>query len=67
MQQLIRTAAAELATFLETYLPPLDEDWWKTYVEDRLSFQQQRAVRERELTSLDQLDLAALLRVMDQN
>lgn len=34
---------------------------------DRLTFQQQKSVQERDLRSLGDLDLAALLRVLDQN
>ena len=67
MHQLIRTATTELAAFLDTHLPALGEGWWETYVVDRLSFQQQRAVDERTLTSLQQLDFAALLRLIDKN
>jgi len=36
-------------------------------VVERLSFQQQRLVQERGLKSLQQLDFAALVRVLDQN
>ena len=67
MHELIRTATAELSTFLATHLPALGEDWWEMNVVDRLSFQQQRAVNERGLTSLEQLDFAALLRLFDKN
>ena len=67
MHELIRTATAELSTFLSTYLPALGEDWWETNVVDRLSFQQQRAVSERGLTSLQQLDFSAMLRLFDKN
>ena len=67
MHELIRTATAELVAFLATHLPTLGEGWWKTHVADRLSFQQQRTVEERGLTRLEQLDLAALLRILDQN
>ena len=67
MHQLLRIAAPELAAFLATHLPAFGKDWWKTHVEDRLSFQQQRKVEERRLTTLEQLDLAALLRILDQN
>ena len=67
MHELIRTATAELVGFLAKHLPALGASWWKTYVEDRLSFQQQRTVRERGLTTLEQLDFAALLRILDQN
>ena len=67
MYELIRTATAELAAFLATHLPALGGGWWKTHVEDRLSFQQQRTVEERGFTKLEQLDFAALLRILDQN
>ena len=67
MHQLLRTATAEIAGFLAAHLPSLGDNWWTTHVEDRLSFQQQRIVRERRLTTLEQLDIAALLRVIDQN
>ena len=64
---LIRVAITELAQFLSSNLPNLSPDWWQKHVVDRLSFQQQRMVQERRLRTLHQLDLAALLRVLDQN
>jgi len=67
MNSLFRTATVELANFLSTHLPSLREDWWKKHVESRLSFHQQRRVRQRQLKKLEQLDFAALLRVLDQN
>lgn len=67
MHELIRTATVELAAFLATHLPALDEAWWETHVVDRLSFQQQRTVKERGFAELEQLDFAALLRILDQN
>ena len=67
MNNLIRIATIELARFLDTNLPSLSDDWWLKHVVERLSFQQQRMVQERGLTTLVQLDFAALLRVFDQN
>ena len=67
MHELIRTATAELVAFLATHLPTLGGGWWDTHVADRLSFQQQRTLEERGLTKLEQLDFAALLRILDQN
>ena len=67
MHELIRIATAELVAFLAKQLPALGATWWKTHVEACLSFQQQRTVRERGFTTLEQLDFAALLRVLDQN
>ena len=67
MHELMRTASAEFVAFLATHLPGLDPHWWATRVVDHLSFQQQRTVEERGFTKLEQLDFAALLRVLDQN
>ena len=67
MNDLIQIAAVELANFLAAHLPALGKDWWTTHVEARLSVPQQRRVRERDLTTLGQLDFAALLRVLDQS
>ena len=67
MNQLIRIATPDLATFLRSRLPELSPNWWQTYVVDRLSFHQQRMVQERGYESIQQLDFAALLRVLDQN
>ena len=67
MNNLIHLATAELATFLAAALPKLSDDWWNKQVVDRLSFQQQRMVIERNLSGLDSLDFAALLRTLDQN
>lgn len=67
MHQLIHIATAEFAAFLGRHLPAFGETWWKSYVEARLTFQQQRIVRERNFTKLEQLDFASLLRILDQN
>lgn len=67
MNELMRVATIELTRFLGAQLPQLSDDWWKKHIVDRLTFQQQRTVQERGFTALSQLDLAALLRVMDQN
>ncbi len=45
MDELIRTASSEFAAFLSMHLPSFGDGWWKTHVEDRLSFQQQRTVQ----------------------
>jgi ATP-dependent helicase HepA len=58
---------ARLADFLDKELPSLYEDWWKQAVVNNLSFQQRRRLEQRNVTSLSGLDLAGLLRVLDQN
>ena len=67
MHELIRGVTGELCTFLSNHLPALGERWWTMHVADRLSFQQQRTVEEHGLTKLEELDFAALLRILDQN
>jgi superfamily II DNA or RNA helicase len=67
MNDLIRIATVELARFLLCQLPKLSPEYWQKHVVDRLSFQQQRMVLERGYKTLQQIDFAALLRVLDQN
>lgn len=67
MHELIQITTVELAKFLAANLPTLSEQWWAKNVESRLTFHQQRLVHERGFSTLDQLDFAALLRVLDQN
>ena len=66
-EAILRLAAVELAAFLKTQLPPLSPDWWTKHVIERLSFQQQRVAAERKFSAIEDLDLASLLRVLDQN
>lgn len=67
MIELLKYASASLRSFLEIHLPKLSEDWWHRQVVGKLSYQQQRLVEEKRVERLDQLDLAALLRILDQN
>ena len=67
MNDLIHIATAWIARLLSAKLPELSPDWWQKLVLDRLSFHQQRTARERGFKTLQQLDFAALLRVLDQN
>ncbi len=67
ISRLLGEAARQLASFLETILPSLVEDWWKQAVVNNLSYQQQRRVKQHNIESLGSLDLAALIRILDQN
>jgi len=64
---LLQKATKHIAKYLERVLPSLFDSWWKDAVVDKLSFQQQRRVEQKGIVSLSSLDLAALLRVLDQN
>ena len=67
MNILLQKATKHIARYLERVLPSLFDNWWKDAVVDKLSFQQQRRVEQKGMVSLSSLDLAALLRVLDQN
>jgi hypothetical protein len=56
-----------LVRFLENILSSFSDDWWEKNVVDKLSYTQSERVRKNNISSLDNLDLAALLRVFDQN
>lgn len=67
LNTLLQKVTVSLAAFLEKVLPSLLEDWWKQAVLYNLSIQQQSRIKQRNINSLAALDLAALLRVIDQN
>lgn len=48
-------------------LPRISDNWWTNCVLDSLSFNQNQLAQEKGYTELNQLDLAALLRVIDKN
>ena len=57
----------QLSGFLEKVLPKIFDDWWNKAVINALSFQQKQRIEQRNITTLNDLDLAGLLRVLDQN
>ena len=59
--------AVQLSIFLEKVLPKIFDDWWNKAVINALSFQQKQRIEQRKITTLNGLDLAGLLRVLDQN
>ena len=67
LNSLLQKTIRFLAVFLEKSLPPLFDDWWNEAVINSLSFQQRRRISEQGVQSLTSLDLASLLRVLDQN
>ena len=64
---LANDTAESVRDFLTSVLPEISPSWWSTQVLPTLSFQQQRMVEERGISSLSGLDLAALLRILDKN
>lgn len=56
-----------LCVWLEKNLPSIDPRWWESLVLPALSYQQRQRADELGFSSLNQFDLAALLRILDQN
>ncbi len=67
MNNLLRTFTDELRNLLNEWLTQLSDDWWERYVLAVLTYQQQERVKQSRIVDLSGLDLAALLRVLDQN
>jgi tetratricopeptide (TPR) repeat protein len=63
IQEFLQKAAGELCRFLEEVLPQVSKNPWKDCVENCLSREQKR----RKASSLSDLDLQALLKVLDSN
>lgn len=57
----------QLTEVLKDVLPKISTSWWTSLVIEKLTFQQQAFARQYRSDALEQLDLAALLRVADQN
>jgi SNF2 family DNA or RNA helicase len=67
MHDALNDLAKNTQQFLTAALPLCDEQWWDTCVMNCLTFQQRRIVEEKSITTLTELDLAGLLRILDRN
>ena len=68
VRKLLDVTQAQTLGFLSHHLPELGgQTWWKDCVLDKLTISQQRMVSELNIVALDQLDLAALLKVLARN
>lgn len=68
LRELLDVAQAQTLVFLAQYLPEVGgQGWWQEHVLDKLTMSQRRLVEEQHISSLDRLDLAALLRVFGRN
>lgn len=61
------TASSLLVKWLNEKLPRLSYAWWEDNVLDKLSYNQRLIAEEKNYTSLEQFDLAALLRIACQS
>ena len=67
MRDHLATLAGALRKFLAAQLPALGAEWWNQGVVGNLSYQQRASADEQGWSSIDDLDLSALLRVVDGN
>ena len=67
MHEYLHTATKELCAWLGKMLPRVGEDWWQGCVIDNLSYAQKQFAAENGYSKLEDLDLAALLRVADKS
>ena len=67
MHEELRDVRVALQHFLDVQLPDLYPDWWNAGVLDALTYAQRENARDNHWSTLDDLDLAALIRVADQN
>ncbi len=63
----LHSATQELCKWLYKMLPRITEDWWNQCVIMNLSYSQRLIADEKGFTKLEDLDLAALLRVADKS
>jgi hypothetical protein len=61
------TLSARLLSVLGDLLPKFSDRWWQAHAIDQLSFQQRNHLETAGYTWLDQLDLTALLRIVDRS
>jgi ERCC4-related helicase len=57
----------QLNTILVNSLPQIESNWWQLLVLEKLTFQQKTFAQNLPQNALEQLDLSALLRIVDQN
>ncbi len=67
IQSLLGSATAVICEQLKHLLPAINPNWWECCVSRKLSFQQREHIERRRISTLDELDLAAFLRIIDQN
>ena len=67
MHEFLHIATKELCVWLNTMLPRVSDDWWQICVIDNLSYAQRNFAEEKGYSKLEDLDLAALLRVADKS
>jgi superfamily II DNA or RNA helicase len=63
----LQEATILLTSWLSQTLPSISSAWWSELVLPALSFQQKERVERYGINSIEQFDLASLLRILDKN
>lgn len=66
INEYLHSATKELCAWLGNMLPRITDDWWNNCVIANLSEAQKAFAEEKNYSKLEQLDLAALLRITDR-
>ncbi len=67
ISKFLNDSVKDITRYLNTQLPEISNNWWVELVLTSLSHQQKERITRANNTSLEGLDLAALLRVFDGN
>lgn len=67
MSEYIHISTVTLAEWLGSKLPRINEKWWQECVLENLSYYQRERIASENITSLKELDLAALLRITNKS
>lgn len=63
----LHEATILLSSWLSQNLPVISKNWWSELVLPALSFQQKERVEHYGINSIEQFDLATILRILDKN
>ncbi len=67
LSEFLLLSTRQLSSWLDEELPTINDQWWDSYVIQELSYPQQLRVERAGISSVSQLDLAAVLRIFDRN
>ncbi len=65
--KVLNALSHQFTNILKAWLSENTDNWWQSAIINKLTFQQQAYAKNYGIKTLDQLDLSALLRVVDQN
>ncbi len=67
IQNALFKAKKELSFWLQTKMTAIDDNYWENMVLPKLSYQQDIMIKQKQIDSLNKLDLSCLLRIFDKN